>query len=52
MKTFAFAGRLEPDGQFVCEWLTEGFCCITGYTGAGCDIPMLGRISYIRKIGA
>jgi PAS domain S-box-containing protein len=37
MDTFAFAGRIEPSGQFVCDWLTEGFGCITGYTDAGCE---------------
>lgn len=29
---YAYAFRIEPDGAMVCEWASEGFQQLTGYT--------------------
>jgi PAS domain S-box-containing protein len=34
---YAYAFRVEPDGALVCEWVTDAFTRITGYTSGEVD---------------
>ena len=36
---YAYKNRIEPDGQVVPEWMTEGVTRITGYTLADAQVP-------------